>query len=230
MRGRILMGGLAGVSALAAFCGWTYAELAIAFVSDHATEWRHGGALVMAGFLVLQMTVAAFGFLPASLVGIATGFVLGLPMGLPIAIAGTLSGAAVSFVLGHSTLRPIIAASLRKRGFHPDGADLQRGWRFVFFLRLSPILPFAPASFALALMGVRWRDYAIGTLAALPSLAGYVWLGSLTTTLSQDWRSLSHPMLTTLFWIGLAATLIVIAQAVGHVLAARNKIMVSPMP
>lgn len=227
MRGRMVIGAFVGVSALAAFCGWSYAGSAIAFARDHAAEWRDGGWFVMAGFALLQTLVAAFGFLPASLVGVATGFVLGLATGLPIAAVGTLAGAALSFVLGRSTLQPIIAASLRKRGFNPAWAAPQRGWRFVFMLRLSPILPFAPASFALALMGVRWRDYAIGTLAALPSLAGYVWLGSLTTTLSEDWRSLSHPLMTSLFWIGLAATLIVIVQAAGHLLAARDKTLFS---
>ena len=227
MRGRFILAGFLAMAALAALCGWTYAGMAIAFASDHAVEWRQGGPLVMAAFLILQTLVAAFGFLPASLTGIATGFVLGVATGLPIAMAGTLAGAALSFLMGRSTLQPIIAGSLRKRGFNPSWTDAQRSWRFVFMLRLSPILPFAPASFALALMGVRWRDYAFGTLAALPSLAGYVWLGSLTTTLSQDWRSLSHPLLTSLFWLGLAATLILIVQALGHVIAARQKNLIT---
>lgn len=200
--------------------GWSFAGTAVEIASAHATEWKQGGLAVLVSFALVQMFVAAFGFLPASLTGLAIGFVLGMKTGLPVAAFGTLAGAALAFALARSAIRPAIVNALARRGWNL--ADKGEGWRFVFMLRLSPVLPFAPASYALGAMGIGWRDYLIGTLASLPSLAAYVWLGSVTTLLGSDWRNLSHPLITSLFWIGMAASVLLLVQIAGRVIAARQ--------
>lgn len=224
MRARYVLGGFALLGAATLFGGFSLAGSAVEMASAHAAEWKQGGAAVLAAFALLQMVVAAFGFLPASLTGLAIGFVLGVETGLPVAAAGTLAGAALAFALARSAIRPVIVKSLERRGFAMPESKAKDGWRFVFMLRLSPVLPFAPASYALGVMGMSWRDYLAGTLASLPSLAAYVWLGSVTTALGQDWRSLSHPLITTLFWIGIAASVLLVVQLTGRALAVRTKL------
>lgn len=224
MRGRVVIGIGAALAVAALLGGWRFAGQAAEIASSHAAEWRDGGLAVYAGFALVQMLVAAFGFLPASLTGLAIGFVLGMKAGLPVAAAGTLAGAALAFALARSAIRPLIHASLAKRGFQMPAQRAGEGWRFVFMLRLSPVLPFAPASYALGMMGVGWRDYLIGTLASLPSLAAYVWLGSVTTALGTDWRGLSHPVITALFWIGMAASVLLLVQLGGRFIAARQRL------
>ena len=196
--------------------GWSYAGEAVDFASAHAAEWKEGGLAVALGFTILQALVAAFGFLPASLTGLAIGFVLGMTLGFPVAALGTLAGAALAFALARSAIRPFILAQLTRRGFAVPQKAACRGWRFVFMLRLSPVLPFAPASYALGVIGVGWRDFFVGTLASLPSLAAYVWLGSVTTMIGTDWRSLSHPLITVLFWVGVAASVLLAVQILGR--------------
>lgn len=203
--------------------GWAYGGDALAIISSHAVEWRQGGIGVCAALIAFQILVAGFGFLPASLIGLAIGFILGPVTGFAVAAIGTLGGAVLAFALARSALRPIVLAALAKRAFNADDFS-GRGWRFVFMLRLSPVLPFAPTSYALGVMGLGWRDFLCGTLAALPSLAAYVWLGSMMTNLGGDARSLSHPLLTTLFWIGMAATLIIALQWGGRLLAVRHRL------
>ncbi len=211
---------------LSVLAAWHYGADALAIASSHAAEWRQGGVAVAAGFVFGQALVAGFGVLPASLTGLAIGFILGPGLGLAVAAMGTMAGAMLSFALARSALRPLVMAALARWKFNPPAARDQ-DWRFVFVLRLSPVLPFAPASFALGAMGIAWRDFLIGTLASLPSLAAYVWLGAATPVLNGDWRSLSHPALNTLFWIGLAMTALMAVQWGGRLVAARAAVRAS---
>ena len=54
-----------------------------------------------------------------------------------------------------------------------DRSVAAEGWRLVCLMRLSPVMPFAPTSYALSLSSVRLADYLIGTLAALPALLAW---------------------------------------------------------
>jgi uncharacterized membrane protein YdjX (TVP38/TMEM64 family) len=56
------------------------------------------------------------------------------------------------------------------------------GWRFVCLVRLSPVMPFAVASYTLGLSSVGFAAYCLGTLASLPALLVYVFLGTLAQT------------------------------------------------
>jgi uncharacterized membrane protein YdjX (TVP38/TMEM64 family) len=60
-----------------------------------------------------------------------------------------------------------------------DTAIGRDGWRFVFLLRISPVMPFAVTSYALGASCVTMTNYMIGTLGALPALFGYVIVGTL---------------------------------------------------
>lgn len=205
---------------LSLIAAWHYGADALALASSHASEWRQGGVAVAAGLVLVQALVAGFGILPASLTGLAIGFILGPGLGLAVAAIGTMAGAVLSFSLARSALKPLVMAALARWHVNAPIAHRQ-GWRFVFVLRLSPVLPFAPASFALGVMGIGWRDFLIGTLASLPSLAAYVWLGAAAPALNGDWRDLSHPALSVLFWVGLAMTALMAVQWGSRLVAAR---------
>ena len=47
----------------------------------------------------------------------------------------------------------------------------------MFLLRLSPIVPFVLLNYALALSGVRYRDFALATAGMLPTIVVYVYYG-----------------------------------------------------
>lgn len=173
---------LAGLALLA---GLAAAPLAAGLLAPDAarrlTEWiAELGPAGPAILLGVQALVAASGIVPASGVGIAAGALLGPVAGFCVAAAGTMVGALATFAFARTVFGARALARLGGRRLAAlDGALAQEGWRLVCLIRLSPIMPFAPTSLALGASTVRLRDYAIGTLAALPALFAYVALGAL---------------------------------------------------
>jgi uncharacterized membrane protein YdjX (TVP38/TMEM64 family) len=137
----------------------------------------------------LQALIALSGVLPASLMGVAAGTIYGPFTGFLLAATGTLLGALVAFLLGRSLLRPLVTGWLADRVYvrKMDEEIARRGWLFVCLLRISPVLPFAATSYALALTRISLSGYLVGTLAALPPLFGYVVVGSLARPGLQAW-------------------------------------------
>jgi uncharacterized membrane protein YdjX (TVP38/TMEM64 family) len=133
-------------------------------------------------FALLQALVALIGFLPASLLGLAAGAVYGVALGFGLSATGILLGAAIAFALTRSALRPAIAQKLAasRRLARLDHAVGRDGWRLVLLMRVSPVMPFSLTSYALGLSAISPRDYALGTLAALPALLLYVAIGTLS--------------------------------------------------
>ena len=156
---------------------WTNAIL---HLLDHLHSAGWIGCLI---FLLLQTTVALIGILPASLLGIAAGAVYGIGAGFALAATGVLLGAAIAFALSRSVLRASVAPLFVSGGRldQIDSAISADGWRLVLLLRASPVVPFSITSYALGLSSVTVRDYALGTLAALPALFLYVLLGTVGT-------------------------------------------------
>lgn len=165
-------------------------------------EFKGTGLFGAAAYLVLQFGVAATGILPASLLGVAAGAIYGFAGGAALSAAATLAGAVAGFHLGRRGLRNLAILPRRLRDGLAKAEDfmLVDGWKSVFLIRLSPVMPFAATSIALGASRVRERQYVIGTLASLPSLIGYVYAGSVLG--GQD--SLTAPELRTIFAWALA--------------------------
>lgn len=181
---------------------------------------RHLGPLGWAIFLGLQTLVALIGFLPASLLGLAAGAVYGTALGFGLSAAGVLAGALLAFILARSVFRPGIARLIegRARLGHLDAAVARDGWRLVCLMRISPVMPFSVTSYALGLTGIRFRCYAIGTLASLPALLAYVLIGALGAhglAAREHGDSTMHMLL---LGIGMAATLLLTLR-LGQILA-----------
>lgn len=171
-----------------------------------------GTAFGFAGWAYLvtaQTLVATFGILPASLIGIAAGALYGPGIGFALATAGTLLGAGLSFGIGRSWLRPHLSGLVSggRRFSAIDRMIAADGWKAVGLIRLSPILPFAPTSFALSLTTVSPTAYAIGTLAALPGLFACVLAGAAGRSSVLAWTNGAAWLSPLLLGIGIAATL-----------------------
>lgn len=134
-------------------------------------------------FGTIQIAVAATGILPAAVIAMMAGASFGIVAGIAISAISTMLGGWIAFLLARSFLRPFIARWIgRSNRFQRlDAALGQENWRFVLLLRISPVMPFAPTSYALGLSAIDTRSYLLGTLASLPALVGYVVLGALGT-------------------------------------------------
>jgi uncharacterized membrane protein YdjX (TVP38/TMEM64 family) len=129
-------------------------------------------------FAVLQTFVAVSGILPSSLLGVAAGAIYGLVPGFLLAGISVMRGAVLAFFLSRSLFRPTVErlAARRPRLRRLDSLIVRDGWKLVCMLRISPIMPFAATSYILGLSSIGLRDYAVGTLASLPALCGYVFM------------------------------------------------------
>jgi uncharacterized membrane protein YdjX (TVP38/TMEM64 family) len=157
---------------------WLGARVADMLVGGAA--WLRGLGPAGAGlFAAVVVIMTLVGIVPGALLGLAGGAIFGIWAGFVITGIGILLGAVAAFELSRSVFRPLIVRALRGRLAVMDHLVAADGWRLVALLRLSPIMPFSIASYALGLSGVRLADYVIGTLASLPLLLGYVVIGAL---------------------------------------------------
>ena len=140
------------------------------------------GTVGWLAFVAAEILIAVVGFIPASLFGIVAGAVYGIGLGFGLAALGICLGAVISFALSRSLFRGAIIRFLdnRRRLGALDARVRGGGWVLVCLLRASPVMPFAITSLLLGVSAVRFRDYLIGTLAALPALLGYVCVGRLS--------------------------------------------------
>lgn len=169
------------------------------------------GAVV---FAIVQILVAVSGVLPASLLGMAAGAIYGVVSGFLLAAVSTLAGALLSFFFSRSLFRAAVErlAIRRPRLRSLDARVARDGWKLVCLLRVSPIMPFSATSLALGLSAVSLRDYAIGTLASLPALCGYVFIGTLADTSLSAWATGASTVRLVLLGIGVLATLVLVLR------------------
>lgn len=142
------------------------------FVADHLL-------LAVVGYILIYAFATVF-MLPGALwITITGGLVFGLVGGSLATIAGATLGACLLF----TAARTSVGAALRERagrfvkrmeqGFNENAIS------YMFALRLLPIVPFPVANIAPALLGARFRDFAVTTaLGIIPGVVAYTWIGA----------------------------------------------------
>jgi len=184
----------------------------VALVAARATALRDSGLAGLAFIAAAFFLAALAGIIPGALLGLAAGAVFGLSYGFWASAIGSLAGAAAAFGLSRSFLRPFIATIMARHGVlaRLDGMLGTEGWRLVALLRVSPVMPFSIASYALGLSQIGFLDYLLGTLASLPALFGYVALGALGGYGARLHGGVGHGIHLALLGLGAAATLALI--------------------
>lgn len=206
--------GLVGLIVLGMVVGLASPERALGAAEELMHIVRDLGAGGAVIFAILQVVAAVSGILPASLLGVAAGAIYGLVPGFVLAAASILAGAVLSFFLSRSLFRATVERLVahRPRLRHLDARISRDGWKLVCLLRVSPIMPFSATSFVLGLSAVGLRDYAIGTLASLPPLCGYVFIGTLADTSLSAWATGASPARLVMVVIGGLATLVLVLR------------------
>ena len=81
----------------------------------------------------------------------------------------------------------------------------------MFLLRLSPIVPFVLLNYALAVTGVRYRDFVIASIGMLPTIVLYVYYGKVVGDVARIAAGISPPRgveYYLLLAVGLVATVV----------------------
>lgn len=178
-------------------------------------EWSKSLGVKGPLLVILCYTISGVLLVPASILTLGTGFVFGLAVGTITASIGGILGAVAAFLTGRIFVRQWL---LQRIAGHPkfiaiDGAIGSQGFRIVFLSRLSPILPFNLLNYAYGATKVSLRDYFIASwIGMLPETFMYIYLGSGARSLTQvaTGRVTNGTLQEVFFWIGLAATVLVI--------------------
>ena len=171
---------------------------------------RGTGSAGVATFAALY-TAATVALVPGGILQGAAGFLYGPVVGFLFAWPmGAITGS-VSFVLGRTVLRDVVAARLSGRLGRLDRALAESGTLVVALLRISPLSPFNVFHYALGLTAVTWRQFFVGTLlGSIPPALLFVYIGStvadLTELVDSDRATFGWPQ-----GVGLALTLVATA-------------------
>jgi uncharacterized membrane protein YdjX (TVP38/TMEM64 family) len=208
----VVAAGLVGLIVLGTASAWISPDRVIGAAEQLMDVVRALGVRGAVVFAIVQVLVAMSGILPASLLGVAAGAIYGLVPGFLLAAVSTLAGALLSFFLSRSLFRATVErlAVRWPRLRNLDARIARDGWKLVCLLRVSPIMPFSATSLALGLSAVALRDYAMGTLASLPALGGYVFIGTLANTSLSAWTTGASTIRLALLGIGGLATLVLV--------------------
>ncbi len=110
---------------------------------------------------------------PAILLTLTAGFVFGLGPGFAVTLLGATCGCAASFLIARHLARERVA---RYAGGNPrysaiDRAIGREGWRIVFLLRLSPLVPFVFSNYFYGLTAIRFWPYVFASVTGMLPLA-----------------------------------------------------------
>ena len=138
---------------------------------------------------------------------ITAGFVYGL-WALPVVLAAATIAASISFLAARYLLRGKVRGLLggRPRLAAVDKAVAEEGWKIVFLLRLSPLVPFNLQNYVFGITAVPFAHYVAATCVGIvPGSVLYVYLGALGNAAKQGGDS-GGPFEWALFGVGLMAT------------------------
>jgi uncharacterized membrane protein YdjX (TVP38/TMEM64 family) len=191
-------------------------------VVEKTLVWIEGMDFAESLFLIsLYIPISIF-FIPAFIISLATGFMLGVFPGFLIISTGTTLGAIVSFILARTVARGLIEQKLI--GHHKfqslDRAVGRQGFKVVLLSRIAPFLSYNVLNYMYGISQVSVRDYVLGTwLGMIPASVAFAFLGasarSIPDILADPTASITgHP-----FWIigGLLLTGIILYFLVSRV-------------
>jgi uncharacterized membrane protein YdjX (TVP38/TMEM64 family) len=164
--------------------------------------------LFVVAYIVASVTLA-----PAFILTFAAGAVFGLWRGTVLVYVGAVLGSSAVFAIASPLARSRFLCRLDRdpRVAAVRSAVVGEGAWVMFLLRLSPVIPFVLLNYALALSGVRYRDFIVASVGMLPAIVMYVYYGKVVgdvATLAAGLAPPRGPAYYTLLVVGLVATVI----------------------
>lgn len=162
---------------------------------------------------IVAYIAAAVTLAPAFLLTFAAGAVFGLWRGTLLVYVGAVLGSSAVFAIASPLSR---SRYLRRLDRDPRVAAVRKavvgeGVWVMFLLRLSPLVPFNLLNYALALSGVRYRDFLIASVGMFPAIVMYVYYGKVAGDVAKLAAGITPPRgpeYYVLLLVGLIATIV----------------------
>ena len=140
-----------------------------------------------------------------------------MPATIAISLGSTLA-ATCAFLLGRTLARGWVEARMEKQPLFKalDAAVAENAFKIVLLTRLSPLLPFVVLNYAYGLTKVKLRDFVLASwIGMLPGTLLYIYIGSTLHSAAMLAAGGKTPDTgiagRVLWWVGLAATVLVTA-------------------
>jgi len=149
--------------------------------ADRFTERVRGLGAWGPLIFLLAFALATMILVPASAMALAGGLAFGLHA-IPLALIGATLGGTASFLLSRHVVagkvRRLLVGRPKAQAVH--AAVGRGGWKMLFLLRLSPLMPFGALNYLLGATEMAWTTFASATfVGVIPAIALYVYLGTL---------------------------------------------------
>lgn len=177
-------------------------------------HWVDGLGAWGPAVFIIGYAAAVVAFVPGSVLTLAAGAIFGLARGAVYVFVAAVLGSSAAFLIARYVARGAVERRLagNARFAAIDRAVGEQGRKIVVLLRLSPAFPFSLLNYALGLTQVRFIDYLVASLGMIPGTLLYVYYGTAigdVAALAGGAPPKSDAAGSALFWIGLAATVLV---------------------
>ena len=173
----------------------------LASVQQHVMQWGVWSAL---WYPILYACCNVL-LLPGGALSVGAGFFFGLWWGFFIALAGNVSGAAISFYISRSLGRNWLKRKLFRNPtlVALEPAIEREGWKIILLSQLHPLFPTSLLNYLYGLTKIRFRTCMLWVaIGQAPGLFLYSYLGTLGQLGLNLARGKSHPK-TIEYWVWL---------------------------
>ena len=180
---------------------------------------------------VLGYVAASLVLAPSVLLTFAAGAVFGLWRGTLIVFIGAFVGSSVVYAVGARLARSRVLQWVERdpRVRSVRNAVARDSLWIMFLLRLSPLVPFVLLNYALAVSGVRYRDFALASFGMLPTITVYVYYGKVVGDVTKIAAGVTPPRGPE-YYVIVAAGLIATVIATRSITRASRKVMAKDRP
>ena len=114
-------------------------------------------------FFIIVYALASILFLPTMVITLAGGAIFGPIIGVILNLVGATLGAALSFLITRYLVYDWFSKKRELRLNKLIRGVEKKGWIFIAFLRLIPVIPFNLVNYGLGLTSIPFRIYLITT-------------------------------------------------------------------
>lgn len=141
------------------------------FIKEH-------GLLAAISYLIFFAIKPFFVVIPTNIIAIAGGTMFGPIKGFLLTMIGFFISGTVAFYVARFLGRGFVEGIIGKRFIKLEDNMEKKGFKILFFLRLPPILPFDPLSYACGLTKIKYKDFILASLlGVVPETMCYSVLG-----------------------------------------------------
>lgn len=120
-----------------------------------------------------------FLIIPSNMIALVGGGLFGPIKGFILTMTGFWISATIAFYLARLLGRDFVEEILKKRFNKLEGIMKESGFKYLFILRLPPIIPFDPLSYVCGLTNISYKDFILASLiGVMPETICYSIIGT----------------------------------------------------